>query len=88
MIFIIMANNAYNQILTQISQILEETKKDFKEGSNRFVLTSNWEIGKRITEIEQDGKAKAKYGERIITKLSKDLNDRFGSGYSERHYLG
>jgi len=78
-------SNAYDKILTQISQILEATKKDFKEGSNRFVLTANWEIGKRITEIDQDGKAKAKYGERIISKLSKDLKDRFGSGYSERN---
>ncbi|MCE9501570.1 MAG: DUF1016 N-terminal domain-containing protein [Leptospira sp.] len=82
------SKRAYNSLLTQISQILVETRKDFKEGSNRFVLTSNWEIGRRITEIEQDGKTKANYGERIISRLSEDLNKRFGSGYSERQLFG
>ena len=79
------SKNSYNLILTQISKILEETRRDFKEGSNQFVLTSNWEIGNRNTEIEQDGKAKPKYGERIITRLSTDLNKRFGGGYSEKN---
>lgn len=47
-----MSKIEYNSLLNQISKILEETKKDFKEGSNRFVLDSNWEIGKKITRLE------------------------------------
>ncbi|MCE9500742.1 MAG: DUF1016 N-terminal domain-containing protein [Leptospira sp.] len=82
-----MAYNSYNSLFNQISKILEETKKDFKEGSNRFVLTSNWEIGKKITEIESGKNRKERFGERIIEKLSKDLNKKFGSGYSERNLL-
>ncbi|MCE9501663.1 MAG: DUF1016 N-terminal domain-containing protein [Leptospira sp.] len=77
-----MPKTPYDSLLTQISKILEETRTDFKEGSNRFVLTSNWEIGKRITEIEQGGEKTAKYGVRVIERLSKDLNERFGGGYS------
>jgi len=82
-----MAHNAYEKILTQISQILIETRKDFKEGSNRYVLTSNWEIGKRIADIGDGKNYQEKYGERVIEKLSNDRNNRFGSGYSERNLL-
>lgn len=36
--------NPYDSLLNQISKILEETRTDFREGANRFVLISNWEI--------------------------------------------
>ena len=96
-------NNSYHSLLKKISRILGETKKDFKQGSNRFVLTSNWEIGKWITEIEDGrrlrpssqrperrvkrggGEKTSNYRERVIERLSKDLNRKYGKGFSERN---
>lgn len=41
-----------------------------------------WEIGRRIVEHEQRGKARAGYGEALIEKLAADLTARFGRGFS------
>jgi len=40
-----------------------------------------WEIGRRIVEFEQEGRARAGYGERIIEQLSIDLRSKFGRGF-------
>jgi len=41
-----------------------------------------WEIGRRIVEHEQSGKARAAYGEALIDRLAADLTARFGKGFS------
>lgn len=43
-----------------------------------------WNIGKRIsTEILKN--KRAEYGKQIVTTLSKQLNEEYGSGWSQRH---
>jgi hypothetical protein len=37
-----------------------------------------WGVGRRIVEEEQHGGARAEYGEELISKLSADLQARFG----------
>ena len=44
---------------------------------------SNWLVGKRIVEQEQDGKARADYGKHVIKLASAALTEEYGSGYSE-----
>jgi predicted nuclease of restriction endonuclease-like (RecB) superfamily len=41
-----------------------------------------WEIGRRIVEFEQGGKARAEYGEEVLARLSQDLTVRHGRGFS------
>jgi predicted nuclease of restriction endonuclease-like (RecB) superfamily len=40
-----------------------------------------WEIGRRIVEHEQGGKARAEYGEALLNRLAADLTARFGRGF-------
>lgn len=40
-----------------------------------------WEIGRRVVEYEQEGAARAGYGERLLERLSADLKKRFGRGF-------
>jgi predicted nuclease of restriction endonuclease-like (RecB) superfamily len=40
-----------------------------------------WEIGRRIVEYEQGGKARAEYGEALLERLSADLTRGFGRGF-------
>jgi predicted nuclease of restriction endonuclease-like (RecB) superfamily len=42
-----------------------------------------WDIGRRIVEHEQSGKARAGYGEALIDRLAADLTARFGKGFSQ-----
>jgi predicted nuclease of restriction endonuclease-like (RecB) superfamily len=47
------------------------------------MVQTYWNIGKRIVEQEQGGKARADYGDFLISNLSRYLTDIFGRGFSE-----
>ncbi len=46
------------------------------------MVKTYFEIGKQIVLEEQKGKEKAKYGENLISDLSKKLTSEFGKGFS------
>jgi hypothetical protein len=46
------------------------------------MTASYWEIGRRIVEAEQKGRRRAGYGEQLMERLSADLTERFGRGFS------
>jgi DUF1016 N-terminal domain len=48
------------------------------------MVQAYWLIGREIVEIEQQGKKRAGYGERIIQGLAAKLTAQFGPGYSIR----
>ncbi|MCK4993794.1 MAG: hypothetical protein KAS13_01940 [Candidatus Omnitrophica bacterium] len=50
-----------------------------------FQEMSNFEIGRRIVEREQQGKEKADYGDALIKSLSAKLIKEFGGGFSKRN---
>ncbi|WP_159462303.1 YhcG family protein [Fibrobacter sp. UWB16] len=51
--------------------------------ANLMQVACNWLLGWRIVEQEQQGKARADYGKRIIEEASKVLTENFGNGFSE-----
>ncbi len=81
-------DDRYTTLLDQIASIYEETRQDLSpEGHNRRTLDTNWRIGERIVEIEQDGKARAAYGTRLIYRIAADLTARLGAGFSQMNVL-
>lgn len=50
---------------------------------NDSLTQANWEVGKRIVEDEQGGKATAEYGKKTLNLLSKELTQQLGRGYSK-----
>ena len=42
----------------------------------------HWLIGRHIVEFEQDGKAYAIYGSKLLSYLQKDLTHLLGKGFS------
>ena len=46
------------------------------------MVHSYWEIGQYIIEYEQKGHSKAEYGSEVLKRLSRDLTDRYGKGFS------
>lgn len=49
---------------------------------NSELLDANWQTGQYIVEYEQGGNAKAKYGDKLLINLSKDLTRLKGKGIS------
>ena len=66
----------------RIRQILESARTRVSRTVNTTQVVSNWLIGREIVEEEQSGSKKAEYGQRLITELSKKLQEEYGSGYS------
>lgn len=74
----IIINNMYNQI----SDIISNNRNKIIYQINNTLVENNFMIGKIIVENEQNGNIRAEYGKEILSKLSKKLTNRFGSGYS------
>jgi hypothetical protein len=74
----------YNNLLDRITTILFEARTKAVREINKAQVLAYWAIGREIVEFEQRGKirAKSKYGERVLIKLSEDLTPKFGRGFS------
>jgi predicted nuclease of restriction endonuclease-like (RecB) superfamily len=69
-------------LATDVRTILQEARKIVARQTNTAMTAAYWLIGKRIVEEEQHGASIAKYGERLLENLSKELTAEFGNGFS------
>lgn len=72
-----------NGFVKDIKQIVASAKTQAYRTANLMQVTSNWLLGWRIVEQEQQGKNRAEYGAYIIKLASEVLTAEFGKGYSE-----
>ena len=77
------ALKGYKGFLSDISGLLTEARRSAARSVNSVLTATYWDIGRRIVEFEQKGKASAGYGENIMIALAKDLTARFGRGFSK-----
>ena len=70
-------------IIKEVKSLIEESKHKIVSYVNTTLLFTYWNIGKKIIEY-QGGKEKAKYGDKFIERLSKELTNEYGSSYSVR----
>src|SRR5216117_710490 len=71
----------YGGLIGGIAELLEAARCTAARTVNALMTATYWEIGRRIVEFEQQGAARAGYGEQILSKLSHDLTARFGRGF-------
>lgn len=50
-------------------------------------VATYWEIGRNIVEFEQAGSIKAEYGSELLKRLSRDLTDIYGKGFSHSNLV-
>ena len=72
-----MENNIdFNQLENSINSLNLVFEENTAKAINRNVTARNWLIGFYIVNYEQNGKDRAKYGERTLQKLAEDLNKK------------
>ena len=76
-------NRTYDNLLNRIAEILVQTRTKIVREINRAQVLAYREIGREIVEFEQKGKARAEYGKELIKRLSRDMTEKFGRGFSE-----
>ena len=73
----------YGDLVGGIAGVLEAARRASARTVNAIMTATYWEIGRRIVEYEQQGKARAEYGEALLKRLATDLTVRCGRGFSE-----
>ncbi len=71
--------------IEQVKQLLRKAQQNTARSVNTIMVQTYFELGKRIVEEEQNGKAEATYGEYLLQNLSEELTAEFGKGYSKRN---
>jgi predicted nuclease of restriction endonuclease-like (RecB) superfamily len=70
---------------SDVRDLILETRRTVARGVNAALVWTNFEIGRRIVEHEQKGKARAGYAEQTMRRLAQRLTSEFGEGYSFRN---
>jgi predicted nuclease of restriction endonuclease-like (RecB) superfamily len=79
------AQPTYDGVLQGIVELLHAARSTAARTVNSIMTATYWEVGRRIVELEQGGKARAAYGEELTERLGKDLSASLGRGFSARN---
>jgi len=77
----------YTGLISTIGDILGKARNFAYQQINTILVKTYREIGKHIVEYEQGGKEKAEYGTKLFDKLSRDLKDQYGKGFSRTNLI-
>jgi predicted nuclease of restriction endonuclease-like (RecB) superfamily len=72
-----------NPLYEDIRTLVQSARLAVARGVDLLQVYTNYEIGRRIVEQEQQGKDRAQYGKEIIKELAARLTNEFGSGFSK-----
>ena len=72
-------------MVDELRKLIRTARRTASTTVNALQVLTNFEIGRRIVEQEQKGKARADYGKALLKELSERLTDEFGKGFSERN---
>lgn len=65
-----------------VHKILDDAKNKTYAAANNIMTYAYWNVGKRIIEQEQKGESKARYGSYLVKRLSQELSEEYGIGFS------
>ena len=71
-----------DRLYNKVSDLLKAARSTVLQTVNTIMVATYFEIGRMIVEEEQQGKERAKYGDQLISVLSKKLSSDFGKGFS------
>lgn len=80
-------NQGYGQLVSDIGTLLSDARKQLAMAVNNVLVETYWHIGKHIVEYEQNGNERAEYGSGLLNRLSHDLTERYGRGFSKSNIL-
>lgn len=79
---IVRVTTGYDAVVADVVALIDAGRRAAMRSSNAIMTATYWGVGRRIVEEEQHGAARAEYGEALISRLSQDLQARFGRGVS------
>ena len=80
-------NPDYDRLLQSVGDTLNKGRSAAAMAVNTAMVHTYWEIGRQIVEFEQKGNEKADYGAEVLKRLSRDLTERYGKGFSHSNIV-
>lgn len=65
-----------------MQQLIQSARRGVASVVETFQVLTNFEIGRRIGEHEQNGEKRAAHGAEVLKELSARLTEEFGRGFS------
>ncbi|MDO9323507.1 MAG: DUF1016 N-terminal domain-containing protein, partial [Methanoregula sp.] len=69
-------------LVQEIQDLVQKARRTAAQNVNTLQVVTNFEIGRRIVEYEQQGSRRAGYGKQILKELSHRLTEEIGRGFS------
>ena len=76
---------SYAELVRELVGLLHSARRVSAVAVNTILTSTYWQVGKMIIEHEQQGRRRAGYGQSLLGKLSRDLTERFGRGFSRQN---
>lgn len=73
-----------DSLLSDVRTIVEQGLQTAYRGVNTVMVSTYWQVGRRIVEEEQQGEKRAEYGKQIITLLADHLSKTYSKGFTAR----
>lgn len=77
------AAESVNALLVSIRDLVIAARRAAARSVDTLQVLTNYEIGRRIVEHEQQGSARAEYGKQVLSALAERLTSEFGKGFSK-----
>ena len=74
----------FNPIVQEVMQLIDKSRHNVAIAINSEITLLYWSVGRRIND-EVLGNERAEYGKQIVYALSRQLNEEYGRGWSEKH---
>ena len=75
----------FERLVESCRQAHEETQRSAARAADAYLVARNWMFGRYIVEFEQRGADRAKYGSRLLDKVSHRLQEAGVKGCSTTH---
>ncbi len=72
----------FASLITEVRDLILSARRGAVAAVNTLQVMTNFEIGRRIVEHEQQGRKRAEYGAELLKELSERLTVEFGNGFS------
>jgi predicted nuclease of restriction endonuclease-like (RecB) superfamily len=76
------ADDSIAALIAEVRRLIQTARHAAVTTVNTLQVLTNFEIGRRIVEHEQNGENRAGYGQQLLKDLSVRLSEEFGRGYS------
>ncbi len=77
------ASGELTPLVAELRGLIQSARHAASRAVNSLQVMTNFEIGRRIVEHEQQGERRAEYGKALLKALSERLTEEFGKGYSQ-----